>query len=250
MIRVAVSTAAPRRGPKGRRFRGARGEEATTYVFNLQVVYDHWPELMHGAWMTLLLSIKVTFVGLLLGLIGAPLQLYGGRLARGVITVWIELFRNTPLLVQLFLVYFGLPQLGIRLDANTAAMIGMSIYLGAFTTEIIRAGIESIPRGQIESAQALGLKPLHIFRFVVLVPAIRAILPALGSQFVIVMLGSSVVSSISAEELASTANSLQTLTFRPFEIYAAASLIYLTMALFLRGLIALLARGYVGRWQE
>jgi polar amino acid transport system permease protein len=188
--------------------------------------------------------------GLALGIIGATLQLYGGTWPRRLVKAWIEIFRNTPLLVQLFIVYFGLPQLGLRLDANTAALIGLSLYLGAFSTEIIRAGIESVPRGQIEAGHALGLRQRQIFRFIILVPAMRAVFPALGTRFILIMLATSVVSTISADELASIANGLQTETFRPFEVYLAVSLIYLVMALVLRGLVAIAARGYVGRWQE
>jgi polar amino acid transport system permease protein len=188
--------------------------------------------------------------GLVIGLIGATLQLYAGPWARRLVTAWIELFRNTPLIVQLFIIYFGLPEIGLRLDANEAALIGLSIYLGAFATEIIRAGIESVPRTQIEAGRALGLRTWMIFRFIIMRPALRAVFPALGAQFILIMLATSVVSTISADELASIANGLQTETFRPFEVYFATSMIYLTMAVILRGLLAMLTRGYVGRWQE
>lgn len=107
-----------------------------------------------------------------------------------------------------------------------------------------------MPRGQLEAGRSLGLRPFQTFRFIVAVPALRAILPALGSQFTLIMLATSVVSTISADELASIANGLQTTTFRPFEIYLAASLIYLVMVLTLRGLLAIVAGSYVGRWQE
>lgn len=222
----------------------------TSYVFNFDVVYDNFPMLLRGAGLTLLLSVETMVCGLILGMFGAALHLYGGRWPRRLITAWIEIIRNTPLIVQLFIVYFGLPQLGLRLEANQAALVGMSIYLGAFSTEIIRAGIESIPRTQIEAGRALGLRGFHIFRFVILVPATKAVFPALGSQFILIMLATSVVSTISADELASIANGLQTTTFRPFEVYFAASMIYLFLAVSLRGLLALATRGYVGRWQE
>lgn len=205
---------------------------------------------MRGAGLTLLLAVQTMVVGLAIGLIGCALQLYGGKWARRLVKAWIEVIRNTPLIVQLFIIYFGLPELGFRPTANQAALLGLSIYLGAFATEILRAGVESVPAGQIEAGRSLGLRPVLVFRFIILVPALRAVLPALGSQFTLIMLATSVVSTISADELASIANGLQTTSFRPFEVYLAASVIYLAMALTLRGLVALFSRGYVGRWQE
>lgn len=189
-------------------------------------------------------------IGVVVGLIACALQLHGGRWARRAVRAWIEIVRNTPLIVQLFIIYFGLPELGLRTSANLAALIGLGNYLGAFATEIFRAGIESVPRGQIEAGRSLGLHAFQTFRFVVAVPALRAVLPALGAQFTLIMLATSVVSTISADELASIANGLQTTTFRPFEIYLAASLIYLSLALLLRGLLTLATGSYVGRWQE
>lgn len=220
-------------------------EAATTYVFNFTVVWQHIPELLRGAGLTLLLSTQAMVLGLLLGLAGAILQAYGGRVARFLISVWIEVCRNTPLIIQLFLIYFGLPQFGIRLDANLAALVGLSVYLGAFCTEIVRAGIDGVPQSQIEAGTALGLRRLQVFRHVVLVPALFAVAPALASQFVIIMLATSVVSTLSADELASVVNGLQTTTFRPFEFYFVASLMYLTMTLAIRGLLTLLVRRFL-----
>ncbi len=219
-------------------------------IFNFNVVITNLPELLRGAGLTLLLTVETMMLGIIVGIIGCGLQLYGGHWPRRVVHAWIEVVRNTPLIVQLFIIYFGLPELGFRPSANTAALLGLSNYLGAFATEIFRAGIESVPTGQLEASRALGLRPLQTFRFIIAVPALRAVLPALGSQFTLIMLATSVVSTISADELASIANGLQTTHFRPFEIYLAASLIYLSMTLALRGLITVAAGAYVGRWQE
>ena len=142
-----------------------------------------------------------------------------------------------------------MPQFGIRLDANIAALLGLSLYLGAFATEIIRAGLESIPRGQVEAGLALGMRRFQILRHILLVPAMHAVAPALAGQFVIVMLTSSVVSTISADELASVTNGLQTVTFRPFEFYLTASLIYLSLALAFRGVHRLAVRRYLSSGQ-
>jgi polar amino acid transport system permease protein len=124
------------------------------------------------------------------------------------------------------------------LDANEAALAAMVANLGAYATEIVRAGIDAVPQGQIEAARALGLKRLYIFRFVVLFPALKTVFPALASQFILLMLGSSVVSAISAVELTAVTNSLQSTTFRSFEFYFAATALYLVMALGFRASLA------------
>src|ERR1700726_3179975 len=127
--------------------------------------------------------------------------------------------------------YFSLPVIGLRLTANTAALVAMTINLGAYASEIIRAGIEAIPQGQVEAARALGLKRLQIFCLVIIFPALKAVYPALASQFILLMLSSSVVSTISAVELTAITNSLQSTTFRAFEFYFVATGLYLAMAL-------------------
>ena len=133
--------------------------------------------------------------------------------------------------IQLFFFFFALPAIGLRWSAHTAALTAMIVNLGAYATEIIRAGIEAIPKGQIEAGLALNLKAHEIFRFVVLKPALKAIFPALTSQFILLMLSSSVVSVISADDLTSVASNLQSQTFRSFEIYIVVAAIYLALAL-------------------
>src|SRR5262249_22669315 len=154
-----------------------------------------------GAWLTIRLSAGAMVLGLMIAIPAALAKSSRYRLLRGVVLIYVEAIRNTPFLVQLFLIFLGLPSLGIRLTPAQAALAAMVINLGAYATEIVRAGIESVPRGQIEAGRALGLRPWQVFRFIVLMPALKTVFPALGSQFILVMLGSSVVSAISAEEL-------------------------------------------------
>src|SRR6185437_8427131 len=137
---------------------------------------------------------------------------------------------------QLFMVFFGLPALGLRLDADTAALLAMVINVGAYATEIVRAGIESISRGQIEAGRALGLKPLQIFRHIVLLPAIQMVYPALTSQFILLMLNSSVCSAIAANELTAAANDIQSRNFRSFEVYFVVTCMYFVMSLIFWGI--------------
>jgi polar amino acid transport system permease protein len=207
------------------------------YVFQFGVVLDNLPLLLHGALLTIRLSALAMLFGLAVGIVGAAVSTSGPPWARFIVRAYVELIRNTPFLVQLFIIYFSLPAIGLRLRADQAALLGMSVNLGAYATEIVRGGIEAIPFGQIEAGRALGLHGRHIFRFIVLRPALRIVYPALVSQFILLMLGSSVVSSISAVDLTAVANTLQSTTFRAFEFYFAATLIYLVMALGFRLLL-------------
>jgi polar amino acid transport system permease protein len=210
------------------------------YVFHFDVVLDHLPELLDGAWLTVRLSAMAMVLGLGVAIACAYARTAGPRPLRWLVAGYVELIRNTPFLVQLFIVYFSLPALGIRLEANDAALAAMVANLGAYATEIVRAGIEAVPHGQIEAARALGLKRLYIFRFVVLFPALKIVFPALASQFILLMLASSVVSAISAVELTAVTNTLQSTTFRPFEFYFAATGLYLLMALGFRAVLGIL----------
>ena len=200
------------------------------YVFQFGVVWDNWPVLAEGALATLWMSVAACALGLVVAVVCVLARSSRFRAVRGGVRGYIEVIRNTPLLVQLFIVYFSLPSLGIRMDADSAAVLGLALNFGGYAAEILRSGIEAVPHGQIEAATALGLRRLRIFRHVVLFQAIRTSYPGLASQFILILLGSSVVSAISAEELTSLVNSLQSTTFRSFEFYFAATAIYLGMA--------------------
>lgn len=209
-----------------------------SYVFHFNVVVDHLPELLGGAWLTVRLSAISMALGLAVSIVCAYAKTAGPRLLRSLVACYVELIRNTPFLVQIFIIYFSLPGLGIRLEANQAALVAMVVNLGAYATEIVRAGIEAVPHGQIEAATALGLRRLKIFRHVVLFQATKTVFPALASQFILLMLVSSIVSAISAVELTAVTNTLQSTTFRAFEFYFAATAIYLAMALGFRAVLA------------
>jgi polar amino acid transport system permease protein len=207
------------------------------YTFHFNVVWDHWRDLAEGAWLTIELSSLSMVLGLAVAIVCVYAKAAGSAPVRWAIASYIELIRNTPFLVQIFIVYFSLPAMGISVGANEAALAAMVVNFGAYGTEILRAGIESIPRGQIDAARALGLTPLQTFRHVVLFPALKVVYPALASQFILLMLASSVVSAISAVELTAVTNSLQSTTFRPFEFYFVATALYLVMAVGIRAVL-------------
>jgi polar amino acid transport system permease protein len=201
------------------------------YVFQFNVVWEHFPELLDGARLTIQLSAAAMALGLCLAIACAYGKSAGPRPVRVLVAAYVELIRNTPFLIQIFIFYFSLPMIGIRLTADTAALAAMTVNLGAYAAEIVRAGIEAVPHGQVEAARALGLKRPQIFRFIVIFPALKTVYPALASQFILLMLNSSVVSTISAVELTAITNSLTSTTFRSFEFYFVATGLYLAMSL-------------------
>ena len=201
------------------------------YAFHFNVVWDHWRELAAGAALTIRLSALAMIIGLGVAIVCAYAKAAGPGAIRWFVAAYVETIRNTPFLVQIFTVYFSLPALGLSVGANEAALAAMVVNFGAYGTEILRAGIESIPHGQVEAARALGLSRLQTFVHVMLFPAVKTVFPALSSQFILLMLASSIVSTISAVELTAVTNSLQSTTFRPFEFYFISTAIYLAMAL-------------------
>ena len=148
--------------------------------------------------------------------------------------------------MQLFFIVFGLPGLGLKLTAGEAALIAMLVNLGAYSTEIIRAGIQVAPKGQWEAARVLGLTKTQTFIRVILPPSLRRIYPALVSQCIIVMLGSSVVSQVSYEELTFAANLIQSRTFLSFEVYLVTTLLYLALSLLMRQVLMAAGRKWLG----
>lgn len=212
------------------------------YGLQFRDVFAAWESILDGVWITLLLSGVAMVGGLAIGVLCAAARVYGPGWLRRLVGAYVEVIRNTPLLVQLFLIFFGLPSLGLRLDGLTAAMIALVINLGAYTTEIVRAGLEAVPKAQIEAGHSLGLSGLQVFRYIVVFPALKAMFPALASQFVLMMLATSVVSQISVEDLFHAASIVQSRTFRDFEVYTVIGVLYLSLAFAFRGLFAVIYR--------
>jgi len=215
------------------------------YQFDFIPVLDNADLLLQGALFTLSLTAAGTLLGVGLGILGAVLRAWRIKPFNQLFGLYVELIRNTPFIVQLFFIFFGLPALGVRMNEWEAAVLAMVINLGAYSTEIIRAGIQAIPSGQLEAAAALAMNRIEIFRHVVLRPALAKVWPALSSQIIIVMLGSAVCSQISTEELSFAANFIQSRNFRAFETYLVTTLLYLAMAILIRQLLAWIGRRFV-----
>ena len=205
--------------------------------FDFLAVLAQWPLLAMGAVWTLGLTAIASVIGLAVGTACAWARSNGPLWLRWATGTYVELIRNTPFIVQLFFVFFGLPAAGVKLTPELASVIAMVINLGAYSAEIIRAGIEATPKGQFEAAASLALSKLQAFRYVVLPPALQKVWPALTSQIIIVMLGSAVCSQISTEELSYAANLIQSRNFRAFEAFIIATAMYLLLSIGVRGLL-------------
>jgi polar amino acid transport system permease protein len=197
-------------------------------------ILERWPLFLDGARLTLQLALIATVLGGAIGIAGAVGRRSSNPVVSRICTIYVEGIRNTPLLVQIFLVYFGLASLGLKFSAFTVAAAALTINVGAYTTEIIRAGFDAVPRGQIEAAEGLALSRAQIYWNVILWPGIEKVYPALTSQFVLLMLASSVTSQISAEELTAVANYVQSDTYRAFETYILVAIVYVILSLAMR----------------
>ena len=217
------------------------------YIFHFGDMWNARGEFVEGALMTLRLSGLAMVASLVIAILGALARTSGPKPLRMLVAAYVEIIRNTPFLVQIFIIFFGLPTVGLRLDANEGALIALILNGSAYTIEIVRAGIENISQGQIEGALALGLHRLQTFRLVVLPQALRIIVPPLGSQFILLMLNSSVCSAISADELTSAALDVQGRTFRAFEAFIIAAAIYFALSLLFSTAFATIERLAFGK---
>ncbi|TBR42758.1 amino acid ABC transporter permease [Marinomonas agarivorans] len=197
-------------------------------------LFQYTDVFLSGLLTTVELTLLTTILGIALGTCCAAIRQYGHTVSQRLVAVYVELIRNTPFIVQLFFIFFGLPAIGLKLTPWQASMIALTINLGAYSTEIIRAGLSSIPKGQIEAAKVLGMNFRQTLTRVIFTPAFEKIYPALTSQCIIVMLGSAVISQISVEDLTYAANLVQSRNFRAFESYLVTALLYLVLAIALR----------------
>jgi len=206
-------------------------------ALDFSAVLQDAPLLLRGAAFTLVLTAVAAVLGVVVGVACAWARTSGPAGVRWLVAGYVELIRNTPFIVQLFFIFFGLPSLGVRLSPELASVLAMVVNLGAYAAEIVRAGIEGTPRGQLEAARSLALTEWQVFLRVVLPPSLARVWPAMVSQIVIVMLGSAVCGQIAAQELSYQANLIQSRNFRAFEAFIVATVIYLALSLAVRRLL-------------
>lgn len=209
------------------------------------VLSGEYPALL---WAGLLLTVGVSLgalavsvvVGTLLGVVRVLRLPLLGRLGDGYVTA----VRGVPLIVQLSVVYFGLPTLGVTLASYPAAVLALGLYSAAYTSEIVRGGVSSVPPGQLEAARSLGLNRWQAIRYVVLPQAWRVALPALGNEFISLVLGSSLASAVTIQEFFAQGKYITGATYRQFEVYTVLAVVYFLLTSVLRLLVAWAERRY------
>ncbi len=224
--------------------RAARGTRHVNYTLDFGPVVAGLPDLLRGCAGTLFLAVAGMVIALAIGVIGVVLRDSPLRPLRWAVIAFVELIRNTPFLVQIYFVFFALPLVGIRLAPTPTAIIALGLNGGAYAIEIIRGGVQSIHKGQIEAGYALGLHKRDVFRFVVLRPALRAVYPSLTGQFVMLTLTTSIASAIAAYELTSVAKLIENESFRSFEVYGTITVLYFLMSWLMMRAFGLVSRRY------
>lgn len=214
------------------------------YQFDFSVVWERRAILLDGLMMALYYTAISAVFALVLGIAIMVARRSDVKLLRYPAKIFIETIRNTPFLVQLFFIYFGMPSIGLKFSVSEAAVTALTINTAAYIAEIIRGGVDGLPKGQIEAGKALGLKGRQIFFDIVLKPSLRSVYPGLCSQFVLMMLTTSVVASVSAPELTYAAQMIEADSFRSFEVYFVVTGIYLGMSICMSSLLRLFGRYY------
>ena len=214
------------------------------YTFQFGVALAQLPELLKGAVVTFELGLLTFWGASLIGLLGAALKTFGGPILRGIANVYVIFFTNTPALIQIYFLYYGLPDFGIRWDAFTCTLIGLTLNAGAYLTEIMRAGFISVHRNEMEAAETLGMSLWQQIRFVIVPHIAKTIYPALANFFVVILvMGTSVGAVIGVNELTGQAINISTENYRWIEMFVVVAGIYVVLTL-----IASLSLALVGRW--
>jgi polar amino acid transport system permease protein len=214
------------------------------YTFQFGVALAQLPELLKGAIVTFELGLLTFWGAALIGLLGAALKTFGGRLWRNLAGAYVVFFTNTPALIQIYFLYFGLPELGIRWDNFTCVLIGLTLNAGAYMTEIMRAGFISVHRTEMEAAETIGMSLLQQIRFVIVPHIAKTIYPALANFFIVILvMGTSVGAVVGVDELTGTAINISTENYRWIEMFVVVAGIYVVLTF-----IASLSLALFGRW--
>jgi polar amino acid transport system permease protein len=214
------------------------------YTFQFGVALQSLPQLMHGALVTLELGLLTFWGGALIGLLGASLLSYGNRLVKAIARAYVVFFTNTPALIQIYFLYFGLPEAGIRWNAFTCVLIGLTLNSGAYLTEIMRAGFISVRPTELEASETLGFSRLQQIWHIIVPHIAKTIYPALANFFIVILvMGTSIGAIVGVDELTGEAINISTENYRWLEMFTLVAGIYVVLTL-----VASLSLALLGRW--
>jgi len=205
-------------------------------------ILERLPYLIGGAWLSLQIAFLAFFLGMLLGLSGASIRAYGPGWAKRLVGVYVVFFTNTPQLIQIFFIFFALPDAGVVLTPYSAVLIGMTLNAGAYLTEIQHAGFKSVRRPELEAADTLGFSHLQTVRYVILPHILRVLFPPLSNQYILMTLGTSMAAVFGVEELTGRTYNINSETFRSIEVFLVAAALYIVITL-----IATLSLAFIGK---
>ena len=212
------------------------------YTFQFGVIAKHLPYLIGGAWLSLLLAFLAFWAGAVIGLLGAMGKTFGGRVVYRVIDVYVVFFTNTPALVQIYVIFYGLPDLGIVLSPFNSVLLGLTLNCGAYLTEIQRAGFQSVRREELEAAETLGMSLWQTVRYVIAPHIAKTLYAPLSNFYIWIVLGSSMAGIFAVEELTGRAINVSSSTFRTIEVFTYTAGIYVVLTVVASALLALIGR--------
>jgi len=212
------------------------------YTLQFGQVTGYFPYLLGGAWLSLQLGALSFLIGMAIGLVNATALTFGNRLVRAPVHAFVIFFLNTPLLVQIFFIFFALPEVGIVLNPYEAVLIGMSLNAGAYLTEIQRAGFQSIRRAEIEAAETLGFNLFQLVWYVILPHICKVLFPPLSNQFIIQLMTTSIAAIFGVEELTGRTYNINAQTFRSLEIFSITAGVYVVLTMIASAMLFVIGR--------
>jgi len=212
------------------------------YTLQFGQVTGYFPYLLGGAWLSMQLGALSFLIGMAIGLVNATALTFGNRLVRAPVHAFVIFFLNTPLLVQIFFIFFALPEVGIVLNPYEAVLIGMSLNAGAYLTEIQRAGFQSIRRAEIEAAEALGFNLFQLVWYVILPHISKVLFPPLSNQFIIQLMTTSIAAIFGVEELTGRTYNINAQTFRSLEIFSITAGVYVVLTMIASAMLFVIGR--------
>jgi len=199
------------------------------YTIHFSQVIEYLPYLIGGAWLSLQVAFLSFCGGMVIGLIGATAKTFGGTISRRIVDAYVSFFTNTPQLVQIYFLYFALPEVGILMNSYQAVLLGMTLNAGGYLTEIQRAGFLSVRQSELEAAETLGMNLMQKIRYVILPHILKVLYPSLSNLYILMTLGTSMAAIFGLEELTGRALNINAETFRSIEVFSLTAMLYVVV---------------------